>query len=72
MCQDVVSRARSAGAVVIVNDRADIARLSAADGVHVGQEDLDPVGEANSWAGGGGRHLDAFARTGRRGVDASG
>ena len=43
MCEDVVSRARPAGAVVIVNDRADIARLSRADGVHVGQEDLDPV-----------------------------
>jgi thiamine-phosphate pyrophosphorylase len=32
--------AHAAGALVIVNDRADIARLSAADGVHVGQEDL--------------------------------
>jgi thiamine-phosphate pyrophosphorylase len=29
--------------VVIVNDRADIAALSSADGVHVGQEDLDPA-----------------------------
>jgi len=28
---------------VIVNDRPDIARLAAADGVHVGQDDLDPV-----------------------------
>jgi thiamine-phosphate pyrophosphorylase len=28
--------------MVIVNDRADIARLSGADGVHVGQEDLSP------------------------------
>jgi thiamine-phosphate pyrophosphorylase len=42
-CEDVVARARRSGAVVIVNDRADIARLAAADGVHVGQEDLDPV-----------------------------
>ena len=42
-CEDVVARARQSGAVVIVNDRADIARLAAADGVHVGQEDLDPV-----------------------------
>lgn len=31
-----------AGAVVIVNDRADIAALSGADGVHVGQDDLGP------------------------------
>ena len=44
MCEDVVARARAAGgAIVIVNDRADIAKLSAADGVHVGQDDLDPV-----------------------------
>jgi thiamine-phosphate pyrophosphorylase len=28
------------GALLIVNDRADIARLADADGVHVGQEDL--------------------------------
>ena len=28
---------------MIVNDRADLARLSAADGVHVGQEDLTPA-----------------------------
>lgn len=27
---------------MIVNDRADIARLSGADGVHVGQQDLSP------------------------------
>ena len=43
MCEDVVARARKADATVIVNDRADIARLSAADGVHVGQDDLDPA-----------------------------
>jgi thiamine-phosphate pyrophosphorylase len=35
--------AHRAGAVVIVNDRADVARLSGADGVHVGQDDLDPA-----------------------------
>lgn len=35
--------ARPAGATVIVNDRADIAKLAGADGVHVGQEDLDPA-----------------------------
>jgi thiamine-phosphate pyrophosphorylase len=29
-------------AIVIVNDRVDVARLSGADGVHVGQEDLPP------------------------------
>ena len=35
-----VARARPAGALLIVNDRADIAAMSRADGVHVGQEDL--------------------------------
>jgi thiamine-phosphate pyrophosphorylase len=43
ICEDLVARARKAGAMVIVNDRADIARLCAADGVHLGQEDLDPA-----------------------------
>jgi thiamine-phosphate pyrophosphorylase len=43
MCEDVVARARACGATVIVNDRADIASVAGADGVHVGQEDLDPV-----------------------------
>jgi thiamine-phosphate pyrophosphorylase len=40
MADEVVARAHAAGAHVIVNDRPDIARLSGADGVHVGQEDL--------------------------------
>jgi len=35
-----VSRAHAVGALLIVNDRADVARLSGADGVHVGQDDL--------------------------------
>ena len=43
ICEDIVARARKAGATVIVNDRADIAKLAAADGVHVGQDDLDPA-----------------------------
>jgi len=38
----LVNAARQVGATVIVNDRADIARLSGADGVHVGQDDLAP------------------------------
>jgi len=36
----VVARVHAAGGLVIVNDRPDIARLSGADGVHVGQDDL--------------------------------
>jgi thiamine-phosphate pyrophosphorylase len=34
--------AQVAGAVLIVNDRADVARLSGAGGIHVGQDDLSP------------------------------
>ncbi len=41
---------RQRRAVFIVNDRADIARLVGADGLHVGQDDL-PVGEARRVAG---------------------
>jgi thiamine-phosphate pyrophosphorylase len=39
----IVALAHRANATVLVNDRADIARLSGADGVHVGQEDLGPA-----------------------------
>jgi thiamine-phosphate pyrophosphorylase len=38
-----VELAHSAGAVAIVNDRADIAHLAGADGVHIGQDDLVPA-----------------------------
>jgi thiamine-phosphate pyrophosphorylase len=38
-CRD---RCRRASAMFIVNDRADVARMAGADGVHVGQDDLDP------------------------------
>ena len=36
----LVQRAAPFGALIIINDRADIARLSGAVGVHVGQDDL--------------------------------
>ena len=39
----VVGDAAPFGATVIVNDRADIARMSGAGGVHVGQDDLTPT-----------------------------
>jgi thiamine-phosphate pyrophosphorylase len=38
----IASAARAIGAIAVVNDRADVARLAAADGVHVGQQDLAP------------------------------
>jgi thiamine-phosphate pyrophosphorylase len=49
----------------IVNDRPDVAALSGADGVHVGQEDLSPeqaravVGE-RKWVGVSTHNLDQF------------
>ena len=36
----IVRRGRARGATVVVNDRVDIAKLSEANGVHLGQEDL--------------------------------
>jgi thiamine-phosphate pyrophosphorylase len=39
----IVSRARAAGAIVVINDRADLAVLAGADGVHVGQDDIPPA-----------------------------
>jgi thiamine-phosphate pyrophosphorylase len=47
-----VARAHAAGARLVVNDRPDVARLSGADGVHVGQDDL-PVEDARAIVGGG-------------------
>jgi thiamine-phosphate pyrophosphorylase len=41
---------RQAGALFIVNDRPDIARLSDADGVHLGQDDM-PVSDARKIVG---------------------
>jgi len=38
----VAKTAHEAGALAIVNDRPDLAVLAAADGVHVGQDDLAP------------------------------
>jgi thiamine-phosphate pyrophosphorylase len=38
----IVGLAHRVNAAVIINDRADIARMSGADGVHVGQDDLTP------------------------------
>lgn len=40
LANHVMEAARSAGAVLIVNDRADVTRLSNAHGLHIGQSDL--------------------------------
>jgi thiamine-phosphate pyrophosphorylase len=42
LCDDVVRLAVGYQAQVVVNDRVDLARLSGAAGVHVGQDDLAP------------------------------
>ena len=38
-----VEAAHRHGALLVVNDRPDVALLAMADGVHVGQDDLDPA-----------------------------
>jgi thiamine-phosphate pyrophosphorylase len=45
ICSAMAERVHQAGGIFIVNDRADLARITGADGVHVGQEDL-PAEEA--------------------------
>jgi thiamine-phosphate pyrophosphorylase len=47
---DAVLDAAPPGAIVIVNDRPDLARMAAAAGVHVGQDDL-PVADARAIVG---------------------
>jgi thiamine-phosphate pyrophosphorylase len=51
-CRDVVALASPYAATVIVNDRADLAVLAGAGGVHVGQHDLAPA-DARAIAGAG-------------------
>jgi thiamine-phosphate pyrophosphorylase len=46
----IVALCRNHGAILIVNDRADIAKLAGADGVHVGQQDL-PLADARAIMG---------------------
>jgi len=41
-CAVLARKIREAGGVFFVNDRADVADLSGADGVHLGQDDLPP------------------------------
>jgi thiamine-phosphate pyrophosphorylase len=43
LATEVTALAHERGAMVIVNDRVDIARLARADGVHLGHDDLLPA-----------------------------
>lgn len=38
-----VDAAREAGVILLINDRVDIAKMTGADGVHLGQDDLPPA-----------------------------
>ena len=40
LANQVLEQSRAAGAILIINDRADIAAIAGADGLHVGQTDL--------------------------------
>jgi thiamine-phosphate pyrophosphorylase len=42
LCSRLAGTTQQAGGVFLVNDRADVAALCGADGVHLGQEDLSP------------------------------
>jgi thiamine-phosphate pyrophosphorylase len=53
LCRDLVRTAHAAGMRVILNDRADLAAMAGADGVHIGQEDL-PVPAVRGIIGPGG------------------
>ena len=52
LCDVIVQDGHASGATIIVNDRADIALLSGADGVHVGHDDL-PIRAARRLLGRG-------------------
>ena len=43
LAAEAVAAAHRHGARLVINDRADIARMAGADGVHVGQDDLPPA-----------------------------
>jgi thiamine-phosphate pyrophosphorylase len=43
VCEEIGRDVAASGATLIVNDRADVARLVAGAGVHVGQDDLPPA-----------------------------
>jgi thiamine-phosphate pyrophosphorylase len=44
LARAIAAAAHQRGALFVVNDRADLARLAGADGVHVGQDDLPAAG----------------------------
>src|ERR1700676_972057 len=66
--------ARLANCTFIVNDRPDVAYLAGADGVHVGQEDLDveqarTVIGADRWVGVSTHNLEQFQKAAAASAD---
>lgn len=73
-CMELARRTRAAGARFIVNDRADIALASGADGVHVGQDDLPlelarKVMGAGKWVGYSTHSLEQIALANQTSAD---
>lgn len=72
--KEIVAGLRSLGARLVVNDRADIAAMTAAAGVHVGQEDLSPE-EARAicglgrWVGVSTHNLEQVCKAARSSAD---
>ena len=72
--RELAGLARSAGARFFVNDRPDVAYLSKAHGVHVGQDDLD-VEEARAvvgpeaWVGLSTHNIEQFEKAARSSAD---
>jgi thiamine-phosphate pyrophosphorylase len=72
--RELVSSLESSRAVLIVNDRPDVAALSGAKGVHVGQDDLDAeqaravVGK-EMWVGTSTHNLEQFRRAAATSAD---
>jgi thiamine-phosphate pyrophosphorylase len=52
LARETLAAARASGARLVVNDRADLARIVGADGLHVGQDDL-PAADARTLVGPG-------------------
>ena len=74
LAQAALAAARASGVPLVVNDRADIARIVGADGLHVGQEDLTgtearTVVGPNVLLGVSTHHLDQLAAAAAEPVD---
>jgi thiamine-phosphate pyrophosphorylase len=70
----IAESARTADCTFIVNDRPDVAYLAGADGVHVGQDDLDPeqaraVIGPDRWVGVSTHNLEQFRKAAASSAD---